>query len=313
MNKIIRLEPVFKYRVWGGTRLKEYFGYDIPTDKTGECWVISAHKNGDCLIKNEEFKGKTLSWLYENHREYFGNVEYEEFPLLVKLIDALNDLSIQVHPDDKHAYLMENGELGKTEAWYIIDCNKDALLQYGHNANTKQELIDYIYEGKWKELLKFEPIKKGDFFYIPSGTVHAICKNTLIYEVQQSSDLTYRLYDYDRVDENTGEKRELHVKKAIEVIKVPCGQESNITPIVEKGEGYVKVEYVDSKYFKTEKFDVDQCANLQYKSNFKMITVIDGKGTLDEEKIEKGDNLIMTFGYNNFQIKGKVSFIVSSI
>jgi mannose-6-phosphate isomerase len=313
MNKIIRLEPIFKYRVWGGTRLKEYFGYEIPTDKTGEAWVISAHKNGDCLIKNDEFKGKTLSWLYENHREYFGNVEYKEFPLMAKLIDASNDLSIQVHPDDKYAHFVENAQLGKTEAWYIIDCNKDTVLEYGHNANTKEELVEYIHKGKWDELLKFEPIKKGDFFYIPSGTVHAICKNTLIYEIQQSSDLTYRLYDYDRVDKNSGEKRELHIEKAINVMKVPCGHENNIMPIVEKGAGYVKIKYVDSKYFKTVKYDINEYANLEYKANFALVTVIDGKGTLDGEEIRKGDNFIMPFGYSNFEVKGKISFIVSSI
>lgn len=313
MNRIIRLEPVFKYRVWGGTRLKEYFNYDIPTDKTGEAWAISAHKNGDCLIKNKEFKGKKLSWLYKNHREYFGNVKYEEFPLLVKLIDASNDLSIQVHPDDKYAYSMESGQLGKTEAWYIVDCDKDSVLEYGHNANSKEELVEYINEGKWNELLKFKTIKKGDFFYIPSGTVHAICKNTLIYEIQQSSDVTYRVYDYDRVDENTGEKRELHIERAIDVIKVPWGEENNMTPIVEKGEGYVKVDYVNSEYFKTERFDIDKYANLEYKANFALVTVIEGKGTLDEEEITKGDNFIIPFGYSNFEIRGTVSFVISSI
>jgi mannose-6-phosphate isomerase len=313
MKKIIKLDPIFKYRVWGGTRLKEYFEYDIPTDKTGECWSISAHKNGDCTIKNEEFKGKTLSWLYENHREYFGGVKDKEFPLLVKLIDASSDLSIQVHPDDKYANAMENGELGKTEAWYIIDCNEDTLLEYGHNAKTKQELDEYIHKGKWNELLKFNNIKKGDFFYIPSGTVHAICKNTLIYEIQQSSDITYRVYDYDRVDKKTGEKRELHVEKAVDVIKVPSDGKDDITPLVEKENDYTKTEYVNSKYFKTVKFDIDECADLEYNASFSLVTVLDGNGTLDNEKIQKGDNFIIPFGYTNFKIKGKISFIISSM
>ncbi|MBI6872474.1 mannose-6-phosphate isomerase, class I [Clostridium aciditolerans] len=313
MKEIVRLEPVFKYRVWGGRKLKEYFGYDIPTDKTGECWAISAHKNGDCIIKNGEFKGKTLSWLYENHREHFGNIKNKEFPLLVKLIDASNDLSIQVHPNDEYAYSKENGQLGKTEAWYIIDCNEDTVLEYGHNANTKEELVNYIEEGKWKELLTFKPIKKGDFFYIPSGTVHAICKNTLIYEIQQSSDLTYRVYDYDRVDENTSEKRELHVEKAIDVIKVPFGDENNVKSIIEKKDGYVKTHYVNSEYFNTVKFDVKDKARINHKALFSLVTVIEGKGTLDGEEIKKGDNFVIPFGYNDFEINGEISFIVSSI
>ncbi|WP_206154821.1 type I phosphomannose isomerase catalytic subunit [Clostridium muellerianum] len=213
MEKIIKLDPIFKYRVWGGTRLKEYFKYDIPTDKTGECGAIAGHKNGDCTIKNGEFKGKTLSWLYENHREYFGGIKDKEFPLLVKLIDASNDLSIQVHPDDEYANSMENGGSEKTEAWYIIDCNENTLLEYGHKVKTKEELAEYIHNGEWESLLNFYNISKEDFFYIPSGTVHAICKDTLVYEIQQSSDITYRVYDYDRVDKKTGKKRELHVKK----------------------------------------------------------------------------------------------------
>ncbi|WPC39654.1 mannose-6-phosphate isomerase, class I [Clostridium sp. JS66] len=313
MREIIKLNPVFKDRIWGGTRLKEYFGYDLPTDKIGECWAIAGHKNGDCTIKNGNFKEKTLSWLYENHREYFGGIEDKEFPLLVKLIDASNDLSIQVHPDDKYANSIENGEMGKTEAWYVIDCNEDTLLEYGHNAKTKEQLHDYIYNGKWKKLLNFHKIKRGDFFYIPSGTVHAICKNTLIYEIQQSSDVTYRVYDYDRVDKKTGEKRQLHIEKAIDVIKVPDECKDGITPQVEKNNGYTKTEYINSKYFKTVKFHVDENVNLEYNGSFALVTVLDGSGTLDNEKIEKGDNFILPFGYNNFKINGKVTFIISSM
>ncbi|AKA67999.1 mannose-6-phosphate isomerase, class I [Clostridium scatologenes] len=313
MREIIKLNPIFKERVWGGTRLKEYFGYDIPTDQTGECWAISGHKNGDCTIKSGEFKGKTLSWIYENHREYFGGIKDKEFPLLVKLIDASNDLSIQVHPDDEYANSKENGEMGKTEAWYVIDCNEDTLLEYGHNAKTKEQLIEYVHNGKWKELLNFHKIKSGDFFYIPSGTVHAICKNTLIYEIQQSSDVTYRVYDYDRVDKKTGEKRQLHVEKAIDVIKVPDEYKDSIVPLIEEKSGYIKTEYVNSKYFKTVKVQVDESAHLEYKSSFSLVTVLDGSGSLDNEKIEKGDNFILPFGYDNFDISGKVTFIISSM
>lgn len=198
MHNIIKLKPVFKDMIWGGTRLRECFGYNIPSESTGECWAISAHKNGDCEIDSEECSGKTLSWLYKNHRELFGNIENSEFPLLVKIIDAANNLSIQVHPDDKYANEIEKQQFGKTEAWYILGCNDDTLLEIGHNASSKEELADMIKAGKWDKLLNYIPVKKGDFFCIPPGTVHAICKNTLIYEIQQSSDLTYRLYDYNR-------------------------------------------------------------------------------------------------------------------
>ena len=146
MKNIIFLAPVFKTMIWGGNKLATEFGYSIPSDNTGECWAISAHKNGDCEIKNGEYSGKTLSWLWDNHRELFGNVVGEVFPLLIKIIDAKTDLSIQVHPDDTYAKTYENGSLGKTECWYILDCNENADLIIGHNGKDKEELIYAIHD-----------------------------------------------------------------------------------------------------------------------------------------------------------------------
>src|SRR5690554_5282338 len=211
MKDIVFLEPIFKSAIWGGEKLKSIFGYDIPNDHTGECWAISAHKNGDCLIASGQYKGKTLSWLWDNHRELFGNIQGDVFPLLIKIIDAKADLSIQVHPDDKYAMVNENGSLGKTECWYILDCDEDAKIVIGHNARNKDELKAMIKDNRWQELIKLKPIKKGDFFQINPGTVHAIKGGTVLLETQQSSDVTYRLYDYDRLD--NGKPRELHINK----------------------------------------------------------------------------------------------------
>ncbi|MHC1684436.1 MAG: type I phosphomannose isomerase catalytic subunit [Clostridiaceae bacterium] len=312
MGNIIKLKPVFQERIWGGTKLKTYFGYDIPSENTGECWAISALKNGDCEIENGEFKGKTLSWLYENHREIFANINNPEFPLLVKLIDAADNLSIQVHPDDKYANEVEKQQFGKTEAWYIIEADEDTVLQIGHNATSKEVLTNLIEEGDYDHLLNFIPIESGEFFYIPSGTVHAICKNTLVYEIQQSSDITYRIYDYNRVDKNTGEQRELHSKKAIDVITVPQNIDVNNDIYVEKEKGYKKTIYIKDKYFSTFKYDIDEKVNF-INHTFMLCTVLEGDGEIDGEAIKKGDNFIIPSGYDKISIVGKISIMISTI
>src|SRR5690606_32144369 len=157
-----------------GTALKEKFGYVIPSNRTGECWAISAHPNGPSVVKNGEFKGKTLIQLWKEQRELFGDVTADNFPLLTKILDANTDLSVQVHPNDEDAKLYENGGLGKRECWYIIDCKDGAELIFGHNAQTKEGFLESIKNDEWEGLLRKVKIKPGDFFYVPSGTVHAI-------------------------------------------------------------------------------------------------------------------------------------------
>src|SRR5699024_9302212 len=164
--------------------------------------------------------GKTLIELWDNHRALFGNTAGDVFPLLTKILDANADLSVQVHPDDAYAKDHENGELGKTECWYIIDCKAGAEIIYGHHATTKEEFTNLMEQGKWDTLLRRIPIEPGDFFYLPSGTIHALCEGTLVLETQQNSDTTYRVYDYDRKDQK-GNKRDLHLEKALDVSTIP--------------------------------------------------------------------------------------------
>lgn len=313
MEEIIKLKPVFVEKIWGGKKLKDIFNYDIPSNNTGECWAISALKGGDCEIENTEFKGKTLSWLYENHRNLFGNIDNPEFPLLVKILDAADNLSIQVHPDDKYAREVEKQPFGKTEAWYVLDCAEDSVIEIGHKAKSKDEVKDMILKEKWSELLNYRPVKKGDFFFIEAGTVHAICKNTLIYEIQQSSDLTYRLYDYDRVDRKTGEKRELHTEKSIDVIKVNRDNSEKQETNVEELMSTKRTKYIESKYFKTYKYDIAGAIEIKNEDSFALCTVIDGQGCIGNEELEKGDNFIIPTTYKKVQIEGNISIIVSTL
>lgn len=310
MKEIIFLEPVFKSMIWGGNKLETEYGYTIPNDKTGECWAVSAHKNGDCRIKNGEYEGKTLSWLWENHRELFGNAEGHVFPLLIKIIDAKADLSIQVHPDDAYASEQENGALGKTECWYILDSEEDATIVIGHNAKDKDELKDMIYNNRWQELIRVCPVKKGDFFQINPGTVHAIKAGTLILETQQNSDITYRLYDYDRLDQ--GKPRELHIEKSIDVITCPHKD------TLAKGEAiYTKTydleELIRSSYYTVSRLVVHGEQEFKQEQKFLNVSVIAGSGTIDGQEVKKGDHFILPSDYGNYKLTGNMELILSHV
>ncbi|NCA97504.1 MAG: mannose-6-phosphate isomerase, partial [Bacteroidia bacterium] len=218
-QSILKLRPVLVERIWGGTWLKHEFGYQTTSPSIGEAWVISAHKSGDCQIENGLYKGQTLSEVYREHRELFANDQAEKFPLLVKFIDAKEDLSVQVHPGDAYAQAHEH-QSGKSEAWIILGALPNSRILIGHNAKNRDELTSMINQQKWNQLLTYRDVAKDEVINIPSGTVHAICAGTTLIEIQQSSDVTYRLYDYDRLD-NEGQKRDLHLNKAIDVIDVP--------------------------------------------------------------------------------------------
>ncbi|RAK20386.1 mannose-6-phosphate isomerase type 1 [Anoxybacillus vitaminiphilus] len=313
MKQPIFLRPIFQERIWGGTKLRDLYGYDIPSERTGECWAISAHPNGQSVVRFGEFEGMTLGELWDEHRELFGHYDSDRFPLLTKILDANEDLSVQVHPHDEYARIYENGELGKTECWYVIDCEEDAEIIFGHNASTKEELVEMIEKGQWDKLLRRVKVKPGDFFYVPSGTIHALCSGLLILETQQSSDTTYRVYDYDRRDKD-GNLRELHLEKAIDVTTVPHVQEK-VEPAVVKTAGATITTFVESEYFTVYKWDVHHQLELEQDKPFMLVSVIDGEGTIGTEEgeweIRKGDHFILPYQLGTFRINGNVQMIVS--
>lgn len=296
--------------IWGGDKLNTEFGYCTPNNHTGECWAISAHKNGDCIVKNGIYSGETLSWLWEHHRELFGNMEGEVFPLLVKIIDAKADLSIQVHPEDAYARDHEHGSLGKTECWYILDCEEDTKIVIGHNAKDKQELKDMIAKNRWKELIREKEIKKGDFFQIDPGTVHAIKAGTVILETQQSSDITYRLYDYDRLD--NGKPRELHIEKSIDVIKCPH-TDSEVGGQTNKISDCEIEDLIQSKYYGVQKIKINGEQDFIQDKKFLNVSIIEGNGEIDGTVLKKGDHFILPTGYGIYRLKGNMELISSSL
>lgn len=310
MKDILFIEPVFKSMVWGGNRLRTEFGYLIPDDHTGECWAISAHPKGDCTIKSGKFKGKKLSWLWDKHRHLFGNRTEEAFPLLVKIIDAKDDLSIQVHPDDEYAATKENGAFGKTECWYILDCKEDAKIIIGHNAKDKDELKNMIEQRRWNDLIKVRPIKKGDFFQIRPGTVHAIKEGTMLLETQQNSDITYRLYDYDRLDK--GKPRRLHIEKSIDVITCPH-EDAPVGGKIIKNEMCEIYELIKCPYYTVKKISLWGVQDFNQDKDFMNVSIIRGSGEIDGIKLSKGDHFILPFGYGRFILKGDMELIISYI
>jgi mannose-6-phosphate isomerase len=217
---ILKLKPVFKSKIWGGTKLIDLFQYQTEESNIGECWGVSAIPGSESTIVSTPFEGWSLKRLWEEKRDLFGHHPASSFPLLVKFIDAADDLSIQVHPDD--VYAAKVGSYGKTECWTILDANPGSTILVGHHAKTKKEFMEYIDSRRYLELVKRYPLKKGDRFFIEPGTIHAICKGTTLLEIQQSSDLTYRFYDYGRLENGT--PRPLHLEDAIAVSKIPDDQ-----------------------------------------------------------------------------------------
>ncbi|KMY50732.1 mannose-6-phosphate isomerase, class I [Peribacillus loiseleuriae] len=313
MKTAIFLLPVFQERIWGGKKLETEFQYDIESDLTGECWAVSAHPNGQSIVNNGPYRGKSLSKLWSDNSELFGNVKSEVFPLLTKILDANNDLSVQVHPHDEYAKKNENGELGKTECWYVINCEENAEIIFGHRATSTEQFVELINNGEWDSLLRRVKVKPGDFFYVPSGTIHALCSGVLILETQQSSDTTYRVYDYERVDKQ-GNKRDLHINKSIDVTTIPHSDISVIPTTEEIGGGTITT-FVQSEYFSVYKWDIERVATFTQDKPFLIGSVISGTGVIMTEEgsysFEKGSHFILPNGLGEFHIKGSAEMIIS--
>jgi len=309
-ERIIFLDPVCTHNIWGGDRLWDEFHYAVPDRQTGECWGISANSRGESIVKNGKYRGMGLSALWQLHPELFGNIGGDRFPLLTKIIDARQELSIQVHPDDAYAKEHENGSLGKTECWYILDCPENAKLVMGHNAGSKEELEEMIYQGRWSEFIREVPVKKGDFIQIDPGTVHAIKEGFLILETQQNSDITYRVYDYGRLSD--GKPRELHIDKSIDVIRVPAkpvGESvcsANGLPL-----NRLNLLY-SGKYYRIFKMRVEGGGEFGQIYPFLLITICEGKGYINEVPVTKGEHLVLPYCFGKVEVKGDLLLIAST-
>lgn len=311
------MSPVYKDYIWGGERLKKELNKECDYDKVAESWEISANSNGNCTIINEEYKNKTLAELFNDKvikEDVFGKncLNMSEFPLLIKFIDAKDNLSIQVHPDDNYAKKIGQPN-GKNEIWYIMDCDDDSKLIAGLNQKLNyEELKKAIYDNNIKDYLNYVEVAKGDSIYIPAGAIHAILKGCLICEIQQNSDTTYRVYDWDRVDKY-GKSRELHKKESLETINI------DILPKVKHSNNENMVEIlVSNEYFKIEKINCN--GSFEDKSDlntFFAMSVVEGEGCIYTSKekinIKKGDSFLIPATLGEYKLIGKMELLKTSI
>ncbi len=296
----IKFNPILKDKIWGGTKLKDLFNKQTDSDITGESWEISNVPGDISIVSNGELKGKSLTDLISEYKgALVGNKIYKEFgekfPLLIKFIDAKENLSIQLHPNDKLAKERHNS-FGKTEMWYVMDADANSKLNVGFSKDLdKDSYLEALNSGKILEVLNFEDVKKGDSFFIKEGLVHAIGAGCMIAEIQQTSDITYRIYDWDRVDAE-GNSRELHTDLALDALDYKfnkdfkCSYEtspnksSNIASCEYFTTNFLKVEgELDKDYSELDSFVIYMCVEGE-------LEVLIGDR---QEKIKKGETLLV--------------------
>lgn len=288
-NAPFLLSPVGKDYLWGGTRLNDDFSKNLNCQPLAETWECSTHPDGQSVVRSGPYAGQRLLDVLNAHPELIGTHPQmaNGLPILVKFIDAKSDLSVQVHPTDEYARIHENGALGKTEVWYVVEAAKDARLIYGFLRDMDKKTVrKALQEGTLEHYLQKIPVKKGDFFFIPAGQIHAICSGCLVAEVQESSNLTYRLYDYNRVDKN-GALRPLHIDKALEVANLKSSIEPRQPMRVVRFRKGVMIELLcRCQYFQIEKITLDtqRCRDLvRFRTqcnSFRVLLCLEGCGVL---------------------------------
>ena len=316
----LKLKPALKDYIWGGNRLPRLFDIESPYDKTAEAWVLSCHPDGENVIENGAFAGRTLSdVLAHEGKAYCGSrcKSFDFFPVLIKLIDARDDLSVQVHPSDAYALEHEH-QYGKTEAWYILDCEDDAEIIYGFKQDlTKEEFRAAIEENTLLSCVNRVKVHPGDLYFIPSGTLHAICKGILLAEVQQNSNVTYRVYDYGRLQ--NGKPRELHIEKALDVtnlLAVDCSGRPLGAPTTE--DGCTETLLASCDLFTMKRIDVSERKTLCVdETSFVSLVAIDGNSVLCHGDtvltLYKGESVFLPAGLGEVEILGAVSLLLTTV
>lgn len=311
---LVKLCPSYKDYLWGGRKLITDFQKEYDGEVLAESWELSCHKDGPCYIATGEYAGETLEeYILMEGKKILGRHarKFTEFPVLIKFIDAAQDLSIQVHPSDEYAIENES-QYGKTEMWYVVDCDENASLYYGFSKEVSaEELEQRIRDNTLLEVLNKAYVKKGDVLFIEPGTIHAIGKGNMIAEIQQNSNVTYRVYDYGRKDKD-GKERDLHIEKALQVTsRIPIVRQKSFEPHIAACE-YFTVDKLtlDGKIMRRMSGTIDP-------DTFVSMLVLDGEGTLragDEElPFKKGDSLFITADTGNYEIEGMCDVLVTTL
>ncbi len=321
-TKPFLLRPTAKEYLWGGLKLKDEYGKKFNVNKLAETWECSTHPEGQSIVANGKYMGKKLGEVLKMHPEYLGTHPRTEgeLPILLKLIDAKKKLSVQVHPNDEYAKIYEHGQLGKTEMWYVLHADRGARLVYGFRKNMSRGLLkDALKKGIIESYLQYIPVQKNDVFFIEAGTVHAIGEGIVIAEVQENSNLTYRLYDYNRRD-NYGKMREVHIEKALDVVKL----NSSVEPrqpmrVMRYRNGFASELLCRCRYFQVERLLLNteryrNMADCQTEDNsFCVLLCTDGCGVLMGDEIMifffKGDCIFIPANSIPLKLHGRAQFL----
>lgn len=310
--KPLKLIPAYKDYIWGGEKLRTVYGKKTELSPVAESWELSCHKDGYSVISGGEYDGKTLDEYIKSNPKVLGtSVCGDELPILIKLIDAADNLSVQVHPNDEQAKAWE-GQNGKTEMWYVIDTDEDARITYGVSSDTtKEELANAIKEKRVESLLNSVPSKKGDVFFVEAGTIHAIGKGNLIAEIQQNSNVTYRLYDYGRVGKD-GKERELHIEKGVMASNCNVVKPREIPVLSDGSRLLARCEYFEVKEITIDgdkKFTADDVS-------YHALLVTEGKMSIIcneiDVNINAGETVFVPAGMGEYTLKGKGTVLLTS-
>ncbi|GAA0258867.1 class I mannose-6-phosphate isomerase [Faecalicatena contorta] len=311
---IVKLCPSYKDYLWGGKKLITDFYKEYDGDVLAESWELSCHKDGPSYIAAGEYAGETLEqYIIMEGKKILGRHarKFSKFPVLIKFIDAAEDLSVQVHPGDEYAIKNEN-QYGKTEMWYVVDCEEGASLYYGFAREVStEELEQRIRDNTLLEVLNKIYVKKGDVLFIEPGTIHAIGKGNVIAEIQQNSNVTYRVYDYGRKDKN-GKERDLHIEKALQVTRrIPMLRQKSFEPHI-----------ASCEYFTVDKLVLDggimkrMCGTID-PATFVSLLVLEGEGVIragkEELTFRKGDSLFITADTGNYEMEGVCEILVTTL
>lgn len=304
--KYMRLKPIPKQTIWGTNEVGRYFGYaDFPED-TGQTWCASAREDGATVILDGPYEGMTLKELWETHHELF-QTESTRFPWIIGLVAPSDDLSVQIHPDDAYTTAHHLSDTGKNEGWYFLKTTPDSTIVYGHTATTEEEFHQLMEENRWDALLKKKSVKEEDFVYIPARTIHAMGKGVIVYEIQQNSNLTYRFYDYDRVDAN-GNPRQLHTQEALANIRIPFAEE-HWPETVKVINGQRIRTLISCPSFELTLIDVTGELEFPMKNTFAVLSVLEGEGSVDDYPLQFGDH-VLALGEETLHLQGTMKLMV---
>ncbi|HET6786221.1 MAG TPA: type I phosphomannose isomerase catalytic subunit [Erysipelotrichaceae bacterium] len=309
MSDLLFFKPIGRFALWGVNLVKNYFQYNEFPDGIGQFWSFSTQDNASNICLNGVYKGCTLKQIWEENPDLFRS-KYHGFPFIISLVGAEDNLSIQVHPNDQIAQSL-GYEMGKNEAWYFLDSKPGSTIYYGHTYKNKKEMLEAVYTDHFDEKLLKKKVLKDSFVYLPAGLVHAMGKGNVVYEIQQSTDVTYRLYDFNRKD-SEGHSRPLHLDEGLECIDFNQNDlDKEVAPLVQWLDTSKLTQYVCDPSFIIYKFDVNERLNYSI-DRYLVCTVTSGEGKVNNVRIKLGDSFLVPCTIKEIKLEGTMTIMATS-